>query len=69
MRRSRNNALLDWQIDECLDGSCAGGGGSSVAIAELVGNAGRIEISGEVARWSGSASSVVGGCVGWVRIR
>jgi len=82
-RRSRNNALLDRQIDECLDESCEGGGGSSAAIGELVGNAGLAEISGEVQVrpvervcilcrerlcWLNGCSGVIAPRV-WVRIR
>ena len=43
-----SNKSLILGFDDCLDESCAGGTGSSAAIAELVGNAGLAEMSGEV---------------------
>jgi NifU-like protein involved in Fe-S cluster formation len=43
-----SNKSLIRGLDECLDEGCAGGGGSSAAVAELVGNAECAEISGEV---------------------
>jgi hypothetical protein len=41
------NKSLIRGLDECLDEGCAGGGGSSAAIAELVGNVECAEISAE----------------------
>ena len=43
-----SNKSLIPGLDECLDESCAAGGGSSAAIVELGGNAECAEISGEV---------------------